>query len=104
MSFNLQPILENDLLSVVPLKADDFEKLYEVANDELLWEQHPNKNRYQRPVFENFFKGAIESGGAFIVYEKQSGNVVGSSRFYELDEPNKSVAVGYTIYWQSILG
>lgn len=103
MSFNLQPILENDLLSVVPLKADDFEKLYEVANDELLWEQHPNKNRYQRPVFENFFKGAIESGGAFIVYEKPSGNVVGSSRFYELDEANKSVAVGYTFigraYW-----
>ncbi|WP_231464424.1 MULTISPECIES: GNAT family N-acetyltransferase [unclassified Pedobacter] len=104
MNFELQPILEDDLLSVVPLRATDFEKLYEVANDPLLWEQHPNQNRYQRPVFENFFKGAMESGGAFIVYEKQSGKVVGSSRFYELDEINKSVAVGYTFIGRDFWG
>jgi hypothetical protein len=35
-----------------------------------VWEQHPNKDRYQREVFENFFKGAIESKGAFKIVEK----------------------------------
>ncbi|WP_316735000.1 GNAT family N-acetyltransferase [Pedobacter aquatilis] len=104
MNFNLQPILEDDLLSVVPLQVNDFEKLYEVANDELLWAQHPNKNRYQRTAFERFFEGAMESGGAFIVYEKESGKVVGSSRFYELDESNKTVAVGYTFIGRAFWG
>ncbi|WP_316801903.1 GNAT family N-acetyltransferase [Pedobacter nototheniae] len=103
MNFELQPQLENDLLKMVPLKETDFETLYAVASDPLVWEQHPNKNRYQREVFQNFFKGAIESNGAFLVIEKASGNVVGSSRYYELDEENKSVAVGYTFigrnYW-----
>lgn len=103
MNFELQPKLENELLSVIPLEETDFETLYQVASDPLIWEQHPNKNRYQREVFQNFFKGAMESEGAFIVFEKETGNVVGSSRYYELDEENKSVAIGYTFigrnYW-----
>lgn len=103
MIFNLQPMLNNDLIKIVPLKEEDFEALFEVASDPLVWEQHPNKDRYQLSVFRNFFKGAIESKGAFIVYEKATDKVIGSSRFYELNEENRSVAVGYTFigrdYW-----
>lgn len=103
MNFNLQPTLKNNLIGVFPLQADDFEKLYAVASDPLVWEQHPNKDRYQREVFENFFKGAIESKGAFIVYDQATGNVAGSSRYYEL-EPNHSVAIGYTFIGRSFWG
>ncbi|RZL45620.1 MAG: N-acetyltransferase [Pedobacter sp.] len=103
MNFDLQPTLENELIKIAPLKETDFEKLYEVASDPLLWEQHPNKDRYQREVFQNFFKGAMESKGAFLVTAKETGNVIGSSRYYELNEENSSVAVGYTFigrdYW-----
>ncbi|PWS32019.1 GNAT family N-acetyltransferase [Pedobacter paludis] len=104
MIFDLQPTLENEVIKVVPVKEEDFEALYAVASDPLVWEQHPNKNRYQRDVFQTFFKGAIESGGAFIVYDKQTGNVVGSSRYYELDEENNSVAVGYTFIGRDFWG
>ncbi|MBC6111142.1 GNAT family N-acetyltransferase [Pedobacter fastidiosus] len=104
MDFDLQPTLENDLIKVVPLKEEDFEALYAVASDPLVWEQHPNKNRYQRDVFQTFFKGALESKGAFIVYDKETGNVVGSSRYYELDEENSSVAVGYTFIGRDFWG
>jgi len=103
MNFDLQPSLENKLIKITPIKKSDFEDLYKVASDPLVWEQHPNKNRYQREVFENFFKGAMESEGAFLVSETETGEVVGSSRYYELDEKNSSVAVGYTFigrnYW-----
>jgi RimJ/RimL family protein N-acetyltransferase len=98
---NLQPILANELVKLVPLKEHDFDTLFEVAADPLIWEQHPNKDRYQRAVFENFFKGAIESKGAFIIYEATTGEVIGSSRYYEKEE--NSIAVGYTFigrkYW-----
>lgn len=104
MKFDLQPTLENDLIKVVPLKETDFESLFEVASDPLIWEQHPNKDRYKREVFENFFKGAIESKGAFIVYEKETNKIVGSSRYYELDEENSSVAVGYTFIAREFWG
>ncbi|RNL50194.1 GNAT family N-acetyltransferase [Pedobacter jejuensis] len=103
MYFDLQPSLKNELISVMPLKADDFKSLYAVASDPLIWEQHPNKDRYKKAVFETFFKGAMESKGAFIVYDNETGEVVGSSRFYDLEEDN-SIAVGYTFIGRKFWG
>lgn len=101
---NLQPTLENDLVILKPLQENDFESLFEVASDPLVWEQHPNKNRYQRDVFQNFFEGAIESKGAFIIIDKKTNTVIGSTRFYDLDEKNKSVLIGYTFYGRNYWG
>lgn len=94
--FDLQPTLENQFVKIRPLQSDDFELLYTVASDPLLWEQHPNKERYQRVVFENFFKGALESKGAFVIYDADTGAVIGSSRYYDYDPATSSVLIGYT--------
>lgn len=102
--FELQPTIENELIRIRPLREDEFETLYAVAADPLIWEQHPNKDRYQRPVFENYFKGAIESKGAVLVFDAQTGAVIGSSRYYELDEAAGSVAIGYTFIARSHWG
>jgi RimJ/RimL family protein N-acetyltransferase len=64
----------------------------------LIWEQHPNKERWQRDVFENFFKGAIQSKGAFKIVDKATGNTIGSTRFYDYNEADKSILIGYTFY------
>ncbi len=95
MDFELQPTIENDLIKISPLKEADFEILYKIASDPLIWEQHPNKDRYQREVFKTFFKGAIESGGAFLVFNNKE-EPIGSSRFYEFNKDEKSVLIGYT--------
>ena len=94
--FELQPVLENDIIRIVPLKEDDFEKLYAVASDPMIWEQHPNKDRFKREVFETFFKEAIESKGAFLVYDNKTGNPIGSTRYYGYDKADGSVSIGYT--------
>jgi len=103
LHFDLQLKLENELVKLIPLKKEDFEMLYEVASDPLIWEQHPNKNRYQREVFEKNFEGAIESKGAFLVINNKTEEVIGSSRYYEYDPAKKSIAIGYTFlarkYW-----
>jgi RimJ/RimL family protein N-acetyltransferase len=98
-----QEALENDIALLLPLSGDDFEALYAVASDPLIWEQHPNPNRYQRLDFETYFKGAMESNGAYKVIDKATGEIAGSSRFYQYDEATKSVLIGYTFiatkYW-----
>ena len=103
MNFKFQPILENELVKLVPLKQDDFDILYQVASDPLIWEQHPDRYRYKKEVFEKYFEGAIKSGGAFLVLEKNSDEVIGSSRYYDFDKEKKSIAIGYTFlakkYW-----
>lgn len=98
INFELQPSLEDENVRLQPLKSEDFETLYGVASDALIWEQHPNKDRYKREVFETFFKGAIESQGAFLIFDKQTGKAIGSSRFYELEEEASSIAIGYTFF------
>ena len=101
---DLQPSLENELVHVIPLLESDFEQLYKVASDPLIWEQHPNKDRYKKEVFQNFFEGAIESKGAFKIIDKASGEIIGSTRFYDLNEVKKSILIGYTFYARNCWG
>ncbi len=103
--FDLQPNhLKNNLISLSPLQEKNFEELYAVANDELLWEQHPNKLRYQRDVFQNFFEGAMLSGGAFLIRDSKTNEVVGSSRFYDYNETENSILIGYTFIGRKFWG
>ncbi len=95
---NIQPILENDFVRLVPLEESDFESLFSVASDPEIWEQHPNKDRYKREVFQNFFQGAMESKGAFKIIDKNTGEIAGSTRFYDYNQDDKSILIGYTFY------
>lgn len=102
-TFDLQPVLTGELLSLRPLRPDDFEPLYQVASDPLIWEQHPQPTRYQREVFEQYFAGALKSGGAFVVIGRKSGKPIGGSRYYDLSADGKRIVIGYTFlgrdYW-----
>ena len=98
MNFSIQPSLENEKLKLIPLQENDFERLFEVASDPKIWKQHPNKNRYQKEIFQNFFAGAVQSGGAFLVLEKATNEIAGSTRFYDFNEEENSIFIGYTFY------
>ena len=95
---NIQPILENENVKLVPLTQTDFEELFVVSSEPLVWEQHPNKDRYKREVFENFFQGAMESEGAFKIIDKESNEIAGSTRFYDYSPEDNSIFIGYTFY------
>jgi len=97
MTFTLQPIhLHNEFVKLVPLVPEDFESLFIVASDYLIWEQHPNKNRYQLKDFQTYFDGAIKSGGAFLVLDTANNEIIGCSRFCNYSETNNRIEIGYT--------
>lgn len=105
MPFDLQPThLANDWLLLQPLQASDFEILYAVASDPLIWAQHPSPTRYQRPVFTQFFEGALASRGAFLFRDAVSGEAIGSSRFYDLAEDGSSLYIGYSFFTRNCWG
>lgn len=104
MAFNPQPTLTGDLLELRPLRAEDFDALYAVASDPLIWEQHPNNDRWKPDVFRDFFQVALKSGGALVAMERARGNVIGSSRYHGFaDGADSEVEVGWTFlgraYW-----
>ena len=98
-----QPVLKGELLELRPLRPEDFDALFAVASDPLIWEQHPEWNRYQEPVFREFFRVAIESGGALVAIDRATGVVIGSSRFHGFDPATGEVEVGWSFlaraYW-----
>jgi len=104
MSFDLQPALKGDLLELRPLRPEDFHDLYAVASDPLIWEQHPTKDRYKEEVFQEFFREALESGGALIAIDSKDGQVVGSSRFHGYDKERSEVEIGWTFLARSHWG
>lgn len=104
MPFDLQPNLVGELLELRPLRPDDFSELYAVASDPLIWEQHPNADRYKEDVFRQFFREALESGGALVATDCKDGKVIGSSRFHGYDQKTGEIEIGWTFLARSYWG
>jgi RimJ/RimL family protein N-acetyltransferase len=96
MSFDLQPHLKGELIELRPLMPEDWNDLFAVAADQLIWEQHPESDRYKEDVFKVFFKDALESGGAFVVIDTKSKRIIGSTRFHGYDPEKSEVEIGWT--------
>lgn len=100
-----QPVLEDERLLLRPLHPDDWDALFAVASDPLVWEQHPAHDRWQEPVFRAFFDDALAIRGALIAIDKSTGAVLGPSRFQGLEEADGgSVEIGWTFLARSYWG
>lgn len=93
---DLQPTLRGTLVELRPLQASDWDALYAVAADPLIWEQHPERTRHQEAVFREFFRGALESKGALVAIDRQTQRVIGSSRYAGYDPTLREVEIGWT--------
>jgi len=96
----------NNAFSLEQTTSLDFEPLYAVASNPVVWEHHPEKERWKRPVFSAFFQAALENDiGCFTIRDKTTGVVMGSTRFYSYDASVEAVRLGYTFlcpsYWGS---
>ena len=98
------PELYGEMVRLIPLKQEDFESLYQVAKDPKIWEFHPNQDRYKKEVFKRFFDKAIESKGAYLIYDKNSGEILGSSRYYDYQHEASSIVIGFTFFARKTWG
>jgi RimJ/RimL family protein N-acetyltransferase len=104
MPLDLQPVLHGDLVRLRPLRPDDWDALYAVAADPLIWVQHPCSDRYQEDVFRKFFQDALDSGGAFVIVDAADGRLIGSSRYHGYDEAKSEIEIGWTFLARSHWG
>jgi len=101
---DLQPTLSGDLLELRPLRPADFDALFRAASDPLIWEQHPESDRYTEPTFRRFFQGGLDSGGALVAVDRQTANIIGSSRYHGYDPGTSVVEIGWTFLARSYWG
>lgn len=102
--FDYQPVLSGDLVDLRPLRSDDFEALYSVAADPLIWAQHPVPDRHEESRFREFFAEALGSGGTLVAIDRASARVIGSSRFHGYDASRAEVEIGWTFLARSHWG
>jgi N-acetyltransferase len=100
---NRQPILEGELVVARPLLAEDFDQLYAVAADPLIWEQHPDRERWREDVFRAYFDDHLASGGALALVDRARDTLIGVSRYDNYDPEASEVEIGWTFlarpYW-----
>ena len=103
--FEAQPTLRGELVEVRRLRQDDYDALYAVASDPLIWEQHPD-DRYRDDVFREFFAEHLATGGALAVLDAAGGDVIGTSRYHGHDPVRSEVEIGWTFigraYWGGV--
>ena len=88
-----------------PLRPDDWQALFAVASDPLIWAVHPSHDRWQEPLFRTFFDDALAKRGALVAIDRQTGKMVGSSRFQAYDPADGgSVEIGWTFLARSHWG
>src|SRR5262245_66365313 len=100
---DLQPTLKGDTITLRPMKPDDFDALFAVGSDPLIWEQHPERDRYTEARFRAYFQGGLESGGALVAIDNQTGRMIGSSRYHSYKPEQSEIEIGWTFlerrYW-----
>lgn len=101
--FDFAPVLTGARLGLRPLLPEDRAALYRAASDPLIWAGHPAKTRHEPAVFDPYFDFLIQAGGTLAVTLRDSSEIIGASRFYEVPERPGTMAIGFTFltraYW-----
>ena len=100
---DFQPNLKGELIELRPLRPEDWHDLFAVASDPLIWEQHPESDRYKEEIFKVFFREALECGGAFVIIDTTTQQIIGSTRFHGYNPQKSEIEIGWTFlarnYW-----
>jgi RimJ/RimL family protein N-acetyltransferase len=100
---DLQPTLVGEKLLLRPLTESDWDAMYAVASDPLLWEVHPAWDRYKEPVFREYFAGAMASRGALAVIDRATNSIIGGSRYANYVSDRNEIEIGWSFlartYW-----
>ncbi|MGQ8867353.1 GNAT family N-acetyltransferase [Myroides sp. TSA_177.3] len=103
-------ILEGEQIRLIPLELQHLEDLYQKAADRKLWELVPTDCSQREIFFDNYTQAiAARDKGIqypFVIQHKQTGEIIGSTRFFELYPADKKLEIGWTWitqeYWGTI--
>ncbi|HSM63670.1 MAG TPA: GNAT family N-acetyltransferase [Gillisia sp.] len=109
MEFKNEIILENDIALLRPLKKEDISLLKEFSlNEPELWKYSLTpanglenlKNYIDQALREKELKTSYP----FIVLDKRTNKIAGSTRFYDYRKAHKTVQLGFTWYGKEFQG
>ena len=109
MDFQKDIILENDMVLLRPMKAEDFDNLLPFSIQEpTLWEyslQPANGPENLKAYMDvALAKKQKHDSYPFIIFDKRTHEYAGSTRFYAFQKTHNTVQLGYTWYGKKFQG
>ena len=100
---DLQPTLTGPRVLIRPVAPGDWEGMYAAGSDPEIWAVHPVRDRWTEAGMRAFFDGALASGAGFAFVDRETGRIIGSSRYHGWDSATKEIEIGWTFlaraYW-----
>ncbi len=108
-NFNQNHILEDAVVLLRPLQESDAEHLLEISEKEPETWTYSQVKANGKQNLSNYIKIAVEARKRkeqfpFIVLDKKSGQYAGSTRFYDINFPQKTLQLGFTWYGSAFRG
>ncbi len=109
INFHQNIILENDLVLLRPLQPSDFEALlYFSENETELWKYSlipaNGKENLKKYLDVAFLQRNQKTSYTFVVVSKNEDRIVGMTRFYDIQEKQMTLQLGYTWYGNEYQG
>jgi len=113
MTLNFNPkteyVMEDERVLLRPLKEADFEFLLPYALNEPDTWKYSGISAKGETGMKNYINTALEGRAdgkeyPFIVFDKQSNEYAGSTRFYDIQPANQTLQLGYTWYGEKFRG
>jgi N-acetyltransferase len=98
--FNSDIVLENKRAKLTPLKAEDLRQLTAVAYDPSLWQLGMSNIKEEKDLKEYIDIALKERSSGlsypFLIFDKQTSSVAGSTRYGNISFPHKRLEIGWT--------
>ncbi|MEM7551968.1 MAG: GNAT family protein [Bacteroidota bacterium] len=102
----LEPVvLSGSNVDLIPLEKSHKDQLLEAASDGELWNlwytSVPSKDKVEDYIHAALDEQKAGTSLPFVVVDKGSGKIIGSTRYCNVSSANKRVEIGYTWYSKS---
>ncbi|MFC4401631.1 GNAT family N-acetyltransferase [Gracilibacillus xinjiangensis] len=93
-------VLIGDRVKIQPMEDCHVQELFEVGNNRVIWTYMPMKVQSIEDM-KYLVNGALQareqgSEFPFVIFDKDSGKIVGSTRFLNISIPNRNLEIGWT--------
>lgn len=103
--------LENEVVKLKPLELSDTQGLIEAGSYPEIW-SHMSTTIEKREDVNSFVETALKAKKEktefpFVIVDKQSGNIIGSTRYMDIDDKHQRLEIGSTwltpAYWRTAI-
>ena len=100
---NLQPCLTGHLVTLKPMRANDWLEMFKAASNPRTWADHVKHDRYKEEVFRRYFEDSLSSESALTIFDSNTNKIIGTSRYHEYKSEISEIEIGWTFldcaYW-----